>query len=109
LEGGANVSEDKEAKVMPSVSSFDEAGSMITARTWGDFRQAGMLWLVNTILQVFGWSIVVIVDNDGTEIDAVPVRTRFRGFGDAEITKGHQNVAAYMVENATDLLRESQE
>lgn len=35
---------------------------MINKKTWDEFRATGLLWLVNTILHVFGWAIVVDVD-----------------------------------------------
>lgn len=32
--------------------------TMITKKSWSEFRETGLLLLVNTILHAFGWAIV---------------------------------------------------
>lgn len=49
-------------------------------QSWEDFRLAGLLWYVNRILHVFGWTIVLEVNDDDTIADAWPSRTRWKGF-----------------------------
>ena len=46
---------------------------MIKKKTWEEFRKTGLLWFVNVIIHVFGWAIVVEVE-DGKIIDSYPAR-----------------------------------
>lgn len=52
-------------------------------KSWQEFRATGMLWWVNRALHLFGWAIVVEVDDAGEVADAYPARVKFRGFGEA--------------------------
>lgn len=47
-----------------------------------------MLFLANTILQFFGWSIVIELEMD--KIKVYPVRTKFRGFSLDCVEEGHK-------------------
>ena len=68
---------------------------MIKKKTWEEFRKTGLLWFVNVIIHVFGWAIVVEVE-DGKIIDSYPARVKFRGFDEASNTIGYKNVSEYM-------------
>ncbi len=81
---------------------------MIKKKTWEEFRKTGLLWFVNVIIHVFGWAIVVEVE-DGKIIDSYPARVKFRGFDEASNTIGYKNVSEYMKENASELLEEAKE
>lgn len=81
---------------------------MIKKKTWEEFRKTGLLWFVNAIIHVFGWAIVVEVE-DGKIIDSYPARVKFRGFDEASNTIGYKNVSEYMKENASELLEEAKE
>lgn len=81
---------------------------MIKKKTWKEFRKTGLLWFVNVIIHVFGWAIVVEVE-DGKIIDSYPARVKFRGFDEASNTIGYKNVSEYMKENASELLEEAKE
>ena len=70
---------------------------MIKKKTWEEFRKTGLLWFVNVIIHVFGWAIVVEVE-DGKIIDSYPARVKFRGFDEASNTIGYKNVSEYMKE-----------
>ena len=50
---------------------------MIEIKSWEEFRGTGLLWFINMILQMFGWSIVVEVNSEQEHkvFDAYPVRT----------------------------------
>ena len=52
----------------------------IKEKSWKEFRESGMLWMANTILQVFGWSIVIDQDADENIISVCPARVKYRGF-----------------------------
>lgn len=79
----------------------------VTKKTWAELRDNGLLWFINTILHMFGWAIVVEVDN-GEIIDAYPARVTFRGFSEESTTNGYQKVSKWMAENAAELLDEAE-
>ena len=83
---------------------------LVREKSWNEFRNSGMLWMANTILQVFGWSIVVDQDEKtGDIICAYPARVKYRGFTHETNTKGYIKIADYMRENADEILKEAME
>lgn len=78
---------------------------MIKKKTWAEFRETGLLWLVNSILHVFGWAIVVEIENKKV-IDAYPARVCFRGFSEEINSKGYEKVTYYLNENINDLVKD---
>lgn len=63
--------------------------------------------MANTILQVFGWSIVIDKDADGNIISVCPARVKYRGFTQEINTNGYIKTANYMKENAEEILKEA--
>ena len=48
---------------------------------------------------MFGWAIVLIVEDDGGEVtDAYPTRVPFRGFSNQEEAEGFTKLTAYLKE-----------
>lgn len=82
---------------------------MMNKKTWKEFRESGLLWFVNSILHMFGWSIVVEIDDNGDIINVYPARVKFRGFSEQLNTEGYQKVTKYIAENIDDLLEEVDE
>lgn len=80
---------------------------MLEEKTWKEFRNAGMLFLANTILQFFGWSIVIEIEVD--RIKVYPARTKFRGFSLDCIEEGHKWVANFLINNVEELYKEAME
>lgn len=80
--------------------------NMITKKTWNEFRETGLLWYINTILQVFGWSLILEIEEDGTIRDCYPVRTKFRGFSEDIITKSTKKINQWMIDEGKMLLNE---
>lgn len=79
---------------------------MIKRDTWQNFRAAGLLWWVNRILHLFGWAIVVELDDTGQNVkNAYPVRCSFRGFGPSSETEGFQLLTKHMADNKDVLLK----
>nr|DAL24335.1 MAG TPA_asm: hypothetical protein [Caudoviricetes sp.] len=74
-------------------------------KTWDEFRETGLLWFINSILHVFGWAIVVEIENKKV-IDAYPMRVRFRGFDEENNSKGYEKVTHYLSENINDLVKD---
>lgn len=80
---------------------------MLEEKTWEEFRNAGMLFLANTILQFFGWSIVIELEMD--KIKVYPIRTKFRGFSLDCVEEGHKKVASFLINNVEELYKEAVE
>lgn len=53
---------------------------MVAEKSIQEFREAGMLWLANSLLHVFGWAIVVEMDEAKRPLRLYPARVKFRGF-----------------------------
>ena len=81
---------------------------MINRKTWEEFRNSGLLWWINQQLHIFGWSIVVVMEDDKI-LEAYPARVKFRGFDDNNNTQGYIKVSKYMKENVDELLKEAEE
>jgi len=81
---------------------------MFDRKTWEEFKDSGMLWLINTILHVFGWAITYEIDN-GEIVDVFPRRVKYRGFSEEANTDGYIKVTEYMKNNCEFLLKEAKD
>jgi len=81
---------------------------MVKRKTWEEFRSTGLIWLINSILHTFGWSIVLTIDKDKI-IDVYPTRVKFRGFSKSINIEGYQKISKYINKEHEDLLKESLE
>lgn len=72
---------------------------MLDQKTWEEFQSTGLLWLVNTFLHTFGWTLMAQVDDDGNIIGGVPCRTDFRGFTTDINDEGYLKVTDWLKEN----------
>lgn len=75
---------------------------------WKEFKNSGLLWFVNSILHVFGWNIVLEMEN-GKVLKAYPQRTKYRGFSEKSNTKGYINLSQYIKDHADELLKEAKD
>ena len=80
---------------------------MVTKKSWQEFREAGLLWWINTTLHMFGWSIVFDFDDDNNLKEVYPARVKFRGFDNAQVTEGYQKVSKYLESNIEELTKET--
>ena len=81
--------------------------NMVTKKTWNEFRETGLFILVNQFLHIFGWALTIEVAEDGEVIDCYPVRTKYRGFKEEDISEAYLEVSKYMADNATKLYKET--
>ncbi len=81
----------------------------IVRKTWTEFKNSGMLFFANLILQVFGWSIVIIISDDGDFLDAYPARTKYRGFSEESMNRGYLKISEYMRDHCDELVRDTAE
>ena len=72
---------------------------MLDQKTWKEFQNTGLLWLVNTFLHIFGWTLMTQVDDDGNIIGGVPCRTDYRGFTTDINDEGYLKVTDWLKEN----------
>ena len=81
---------------------------MVDKKTWKEFKQSGLLWWINSLLHMFGWAIVISID-DGEIIEAYPARVKFRGFDEKSNTEGYQKVSKFLLDNIQELEKESRD
>jgi len=55
-------------------------------KDWNEFRMTGLFRFVNTFLQIFGWTIVIDLDDSGKVLGAYPARVAYDGFCESEET-----------------------
>ena len=77
---------------------------MVEKKSWTEFRDAGMLYVANLILQFFGWSLVYEIDGD--EIRMYPVLSEYRGFDTLANKVGHAKVSKYCREHSAEIFNE---
>lgn len=82
-----------------------ENNELITKSSWEDFRDSGMLWWANRILHIFGWCIVITLE-DGKIVEVFPARTTFRGFSEEAESNGFKRVTQFMKDNIDELSEE---
>jgi hypothetical protein len=85
---------------------------MIEKKSWQEFRETGLLLLVNQFLHIFGWALVVDVEKDeeGKFVrvnSCYPARTGFRGFSAKSTSEAYEKISRYMVDNAAELYEEA--
>lgn len=81
---------------------------MIDEKSWKEFKETGLLWYINTILHLFGWAIVIEME-DAEIIRAYPARVKFRGFSSDCVDRGYYNVSKYLQNNINDLIKECEQ
>lgn len=79
---------------------------MIQKKNWEEFRRTGLLLIINQLLHVFGWSIVLEIEDDKI-INAYPARVKFRGFDVNSATDAYKKVSKYLEKNANQLNKEA--
>lgn len=78
---------------------------MVDKKSWQEFKDAGLLWWINTMLHTFGWALVLEVD--GVEIKNVyPARVKFRGFSEKSNTNGYKKLTKHLNSTISELRNE---
>lgn len=81
---------------------------MVSKRSWDEFRNTGLLLIINQILHAFGWAIVLELDEKRTEIvNCYPARVKFRGFSEDVTVASYKKVGEYLKNNANDIYEET--
>jgi len=84
----------------------EEENTMVTKKTWEEFRNSKMLWMINRTLHIFGWSIVFAFDGKDLK-EVYPARVKYRGFDEDTETDGFIGISEYMKANANTLEEEA--
>ncbi len=79
---------------------------MIERRTWEEFRETGLVKIINVIIRAFGWSIYYEYTNDKKFVQVYPIRCKHMRLGDASMTKAYLNLAKWMNENSEELVKD---
>jgi hypothetical protein len=79
---------------------------MVERKTWKEFQETKLLWWVNRTLHLFGWAIVIDIDEDGNVTDAYPARVKFRGFESTSEESGFKGLSKYLKCNSEALYEE---
>lgn len=66
------------------------------------FRDCGMLWLVNSLLHLFGMAIIWEPETD--ELRAVI--TKYRGFNEEANDSGYKKITEYIRDNVNELIKD---
>lgn len=78
---------------------------MVNKKSWEEFRATGLLMFINSFLHIFGWSIVMDIENEKVT-SVYPARVKFRGFSEESQTKAYNKLAYYLKENGNKLYDE---
>lgn len=78
----------------------------IEKKCWKEFKDTKLLWYINGLLHVFGWTIVV-ESKDGVISDVYPARTTYRGFSEESNTEGYKGLSEYMHKESDKLVEET--
>lgn len=81
----------------------------ITPKTWEEFKATKLLWWINHTLHLFGWAIVLEVEEGGTVNAAYPARVKFRGFTEDSEERGFIELTEYIRSIADELIGEVKE
>ena len=79
----------------------------VEKRTWKEFQDNKLLWWVNKTLHLFGWAIVLEVDDDYNIKDVYPARVSHRGFDTITDKLGYSALSKYLKDNADTLYKEA--
>jgi len=93
-----NVPKGTEQNVNPEAIEF---------RSITEFRESGLLLFVNQFLNIFGWAICVLFDEEtGEPMAMYPAYCKFRGFDSVTITKAYKNITKHIAKRLPALLND---
>lgn len=75
---------------------------MVQKKEWSEFRNTGLLLIINQLLHVFGWAIVFEFEGDKI-VNVYPARVKFRGFDEKSTSEAYVKVTEYLKENINQL------
>jgi len=82
---------------------------MIEEKSIEEFRNTGLLLIINQILHIFGWAIVIEFNDDNEPIRMYPARCKFRGFSDKSVEKSYKLINDYLKNNINEISKDLEE
>lgn len=76
---------------------------MIKRKEWKEFRDVGLLFVINQFLHLFGQAIVFRFSEKNEVIEVYPARVKFRGFDQKSTSEGYEKITKYLKENIKEL------
>ena len=76
----------------------------IQKHTWEAFRETGLFRFVNAFLYIFGWVIVMEME-DGKVTNVYPAKTIWRGFTQVDMSDAYKKVAELMHKDHEEILK----
>ena len=65
-------------------------------KNWKEFKDIELLWWLNRSLHLFGWAIVLEVDDETDEVvKAYPKKVEYRGFSEDAEERGFNKLETY--------------
>ena len=68
----------------------------IVKQDWSTFRKTGLFHFVNSFLHIFGWVLVLDMDDDGNVTSVYPARTIYRGFAEQSNDTAYERITEFM-------------
>jgi hypothetical protein len=78
---------------------------MTQRKDWNEFRNTGLFLLMNQFLHIFGWALVLNIENN-VVTECYPARVKFRGFDEKSTSEAYERVSKYMKDNGQNLYDE---
>ena len=83
-----------------------DAIDMLEKRSIDEFREAGLLLLTNQFLHIFGWALVVEVDDNENVTKFYPAHCKFRGFDNDDTSKAYKRITKHLAKRMPELLKD---
>lgn len=85
------------------MSDLPTGDATTRACSWEEFRDSGLLWWVNRTLHLFGWAIVVELDENKAVERVFPARVTYMGFCEDAEDRGFLRLRTWMAANGPAL------
>ena len=94
---------------MANESNQLSADNPLVKIDWNEFRETGLFRFVNAFLHIFGYVIVMEVEDDGTVKSVYPAKTIWRGFTQEAMSDSYKKVAELMHRDHEEILKFAKE
>jgi hypothetical protein len=79
----------------------------VEEKSWEEFLTTGLLLFINSFLHIFGWVIVLNLDENNKVFKVYPARiVSNRGFTRQEVLRSYGKLTKYMKDNGNKLYNE---
>lgn len=68
----------------------------LVKQDWSTFRKTGLFHFVNSFLHIFGWVLVLDMDDSDNVTAVYPARTIYRGFAEKSNDLAYERITEFM-------------